>query len=192
MTEYFHRVEKYKEELPEQFHPHYEYLLSENAAPSVAAAATHYVASVVADSEKIPQRDVAENYDVTQATVSNWANRLIDKIHTWDGDLYPPIMDDFDEWSCIDVPERGPGTNIEHTSQELAGMVADEYDCDLNRRSTSISKKQVLEITKSDSVLEAMKTLEKWGISKNGDYSISITMNKSGLMKLHERASFDD
>lgn len=71
------RVEYWQDMIPQQYFEQYDHLLRKNCAPRTAAAVCWYVAGLEERSQARTQKEIANQFDISQTTIRKWYTEII-------------------------------------------------------------------------------------------------------------------
>lgn len=76
---YTERVVYWRERVAGSYGEGYDYLLSRNCSPRIAAAVCHYVAGLEGDMQPTSQSEIAAEFNISRASVRNWYPVLVER-----------------------------------------------------------------------------------------------------------------
>lgn len=179
-------ISEYREKVPDKAVGMYNYLISENCSPSVAAASSTYLCGVATRDSKTPQRAIGEHFDVSVSAIGKWYRVLLEDQNEWewssDVNCRSELLDEL-------PGERKGGPKPDgKTKEELTEELLEQLDSS-GRYQKNVGYDQLKELTGEEGTLKQKKVLEDQfdlAFGKGGDAYINITVSKSGVRKLLE------
>lgn len=186
-------VEEYRQEVPESIESAYDYLISRNCRPSIAAASTLYVYGYY-NNQRTPQSALAEYFDTTTTSISKWYNELWDNRNEWEIEQH--------RWPSKVLKElrkvgEGGSEETEPTKKDLLREINKYLKPGVENPYPSLDADVFEELTgvRGDSVEDGLAKKEvledefglSFGNGEDATVHVTINLNKSGVEKIHQK-----
>jgi len=177
--DYIERVEHYRSLLSEGYREHFDGLLDKNCSPLHALCAVRYLEGVDGEKEKFTQKELSKKHNVAAPTISKWYREIEDtqtNENKTNAELLEEIGDEFG-WNKMERKGEDGEFRVRRTRSSITA---------------EIRKSGFVELTGERSPIEQIKVLQSEYNLQPEDFMMSINLNKSGLLKILERAKSED
>lgn len=182
-------VEQHRQQIPENAGGMYDYLISENCRPSVAAASATYLLGVLSG-QKSSQSVIADYFETTTSSISKWYQHLWENRDEW------TIERPYGDSELLEqLPRKKKGPDKGPTKEDLVEQVREVGGLEKPRYSTeNLTRPDIEQLTGEVDVLRQKELLEEeFGLTfgSGQDGTVQLMVNKSGVRKIRDKLSSD-
>lgn len=179
-------VTDYRKEVPGDATDMYDFLITQNCRPSIAAASSAYLYGVLTG-QKVSQPILAEHFETTVTSISKWYTTLLENQEEWQ------ISRPYEESELLSELPSKRTREKPPTKDELVERVRDEAGLEKPRwGGSNLSYEDIEQLTGETNPLKQKQALEnqyglKFGTGEDG--TVQLNINKSGVEKVLDAVS---
>lgn len=190
-------VAEYREQVPDDALDVYDYLISQNASPRVAAATATYIFGRVSGQES-SQTVIADHFGTTPSSISNWHRSLWDQYDEWSIERPYSTSELLEELPHQSIPpehEKRPdyGPTKEDFLEQVREL-ADLEESGFNSETENLTRPEIEQLTGTADSLQHKELLEDefgltFGPGEDATAQLMVNLNKSGIRKIRDQLS---